>query len=212
MKKIVIVGDRAHFKIPNSSKSQLTFDIPPISTVVGILQNIFGTTINNFMFGYKLEYKSKEREVLTIYKEVNSNDGVRKLTDGDRFTKDIIYVENLIDVRLVIYTDIENEIEFKEPIVLGKAGYLGKLTIEHNYKLVDKQGNAYNQYTPLDLGSGRVRRINTLTQYNPQKGYYDYWTMLVRENKELAYDKFFDEDEGENIVMWKWKDGEASVI
>ncbi|MFR5263710.1 CRISPR-associated protein Cas5 [Clostridium sp.] len=212
MKKIVIVGDRAHFKIPNSSKNQLTFNIPPISTVVGILQNIFGTTINNFMLGYKIEYKSKEREVLTIYKEVNSNDGVRKLTDSDRFTKDIIYVENLIDVRLVIYTDIENKIEFKEPLVLGKAGYLGKLIIEHNYKLVDKQGTAYNQYTPLDLGSGRIRRINTLTQYNPQKGYYDYWTMLVRESKELTYDKFFDENEGENIVMWQWKDGEASVI
>lgn len=210
MNKIVIVGDKAHFKIPNSSKNQLTFDIPPISTIVGMLQNIYNKDINDFMVGYKIEFESKEKELIRIYKEINSNK--LTLTNSDRFKSDILYVENLINVRLVIYTDIEDKVELNECFNLGKAGYLANLKIIKDYKLIDKQGIAYNQYAPVSMGDGKIMRIKTLTKYNPQKGYYDYWSTLVRKNEEVEYDKFYDEEEEENIIMWKWKDGEINVI
>lgn len=209
MEKIVIVGDKAHFKIPNGGENQLTYEIPPISTVVGILQNIYNKDINDFLVGYKIEYSSKEKEITKIYKEVNINDDLK---NPKRFTNAICYVENLTNVRLVIYTDILDKIELNECLTLGKAGYLANLNIKHNYDLIDKEGIAYNQYSPISMGYGRILRIKTLTKYNGLKGYYDYWSTLVRQNNEVEYSKFYDEEEEENIIMWKWKDGEVSAV
>lgn len=209
MEKIVIVGDKAHFKIPNGGENQLTYEIPPISTIVGILQNIYNKDINDFLVGYKIEYGSKEKEIIKIYKEVNINDNLK---NPKRFISAKCYVENLINVRLVIYTDIVDKIELNECLTLGKAGYLANLNIKHSYDLIDKEGIAYNQYSPISMGDGKILRIKTLTKYNGLKGYYDYWSTLVRQNDEVEYSKFYDEEEEENIIMWKWKDGEVSAV
>lgn len=207
MKRIEIVGEQAHFKIPNSSKIQRTYDIPPISTVIGMLQNIYNENINNFIVGYFIDYKVKEYEIVKIYKEINPN--VRKLTDNDRFTSDIVKVENLNTVRLVIYTNLQEEMNLKIPLVFGKANYLAKIKEISDIELLSKEAYGYNQYTDISIGEGVIKRINTLTKYNEMKGRYDYKSILVRENTEFKYNNYYDSDEEQCIFLWKFKDGEV---
>jgi len=207
MKRMEIIGEQAHFKIPNSSKIQRTYDIPPISTVIGILQNIYNENIDNFIVGYFIDYKVKAYEIVKIYKEINPN--VRKLTDSKRFTSDIVEVENLNNVRLVIYTDIQEEMNLKTPLVFGKANYLAKIKEISDIELLGKDAYGYNQYTDISVGEGMIKRVNTLTKYNEQKGYYDYKSTLVRENTEFKYNNNYDSEEEQCIFLWQFKDGEV---
>lgn len=207
MNKLIITGNEAHFKIPMRSKIQNTYKIPPISTVVGILKNIYGQDINNFKVGYFIEYEDINKEINTIYKEININ--ADKKPNG-RFTADTIYVENLVSPRLVIYHNIKKDIEFNQPLCLGKANYLTNIKFEE-VDLIDKAGFGYNQYTPKNIGQGMLMRINTITEYNELKGYYEYKTALVRENlTEFELDSNYDEMEDMNIYIWEWSDGNVS--
>ena len=62
--RITIKGDFAHFKMPAKSKYQQTFEIPPVSTVVGILQNIYGKEINDFTLGYTIKFNQKTKDLM----------------------------------------------------------------------------------------------------------------------------------------------------
>jgi len=170
--KIEIVGEMAHFKIPNSSKYQLTYKVPPISTVVGILQNIYNDEINNFTIGCTIEYDETNMELIKIYKEINQN--IKTLTCGDRFQNDVMYVENIINPRLVIYTDLKDDIRALNPLTLGKTNYLAKINSIEKIKLINKEGQGYNQYTSINIGEGMIKRINTITKYNEFKGIYQH--------------------------------------
>lgn len=205
LNKIEIVGDIAHFKIPMHSKIQRTYKIPPISTVVGILKNIYGEEIDDFILGYIIEHKGTFKDVQTLYKEINPN--VKTLKCGDRFVTDICPVEYLIEPRLVIYTDIDRKIEFNEPLCLGKTNCLARIVSldEISIQLINYSAKGYNQYTDINTGDGMIKRINTLTKYNEKKGYYDIYSSMVRENDEFNYDKYYDEYEKQNIFLWKWK-------
>lgn len=208
VKKLIITGSEAHFKIPMRSKFQNTYKIPPISTVVGMLKTIYNEDINDFKIGYFIEYEDISKEILTLYKEVNLN------TIGEnskkRHTMEPIYVENLYNVRLVIYHNIDDKVTLNEPLVLGKANYLANIRIEE-VELEDKEGYGRMQYTPKNIGKGMIQRINTITKYNNIKGYYEYKTELVRENlEEFELESNYDKEEDINIYMWKWRDGDVS--
>ena len=206
MNKLIITATEAHFKIPMRSKFQNTYKIPPISTVVGILKNIYGQDIDDFEVGYSIEFDSINKEVNTIYKELN----IKADTKGEKFKSDTIYVENLYNVRLVIYHNIERGIKFKNPLCLGKANYLANIVFKE-IQLQDKEGYGIMQYTPKNIGSGMLVRINTITRYNELKGYYEYKTELVRENlDEFKLDNNYDEEEDMNIYMWRWRNGDVS--
>lgn len=208
LNKIEIIGDMAHFKIPMHSKIQRTYEIPPISTVVGILKNIYGEEIDDFILGYVIYHDGTFKDLQTIYKEINPN--VKTLTDSDRFQTDVCPIEYLINPKLIIYTNIDKNIEFNEPLCLGKTNCLAKVLSlsEIEVNLIDKKAIGYNQYTDINIGDGMIKRINTLTEYNEKKGYYDIYSSMVRENDEFEYGKYYDEDEQQNIFLWKWKKGE----
>lgn len=208
MHRIKITGILAHFKIPGYSKTQRTYEIPPIATVVGILKNIFGEDIDDFLLGYTIKYKSKYKDYCKIYKEFNMI--AKTYTDKERFRQDTFINEYLYDVELVIYTDIEKEIVLEEPLVLGKANCLASLNIE-NVTLKNRPGKGHNQYTDINTGLGIIKRINTVTMYNKYKDMYDFKMALVRENEEFSYDKNYDEDYDENIFIWHWKGGEINA-
>ncbi|EGT3740315.1 CRISPR-associated protein Cas5, partial [Clostridioides difficile] len=199
--------DMAHFKIPMHSKIQRTYEIPPISTVVGILKNIYGEEIDDFILGYVIYHDGTFKDLQTIYKEINPN--VKTLTDSDRFQTDVCPIEYLINPKLIIYTNIDKNIEFNEPLCLGKTNCLAKVLSlsEIEVNLIDKKAIGYNQYTDINIGDGMIKRINTLTEYNEKKGYYDIYSSMVRENDEFEYGKYYDEDEQQNIFLWKWKKG-----
>ncbi|EGT3784187.1 TPA: CRISPR-associated protein Cas5 [Clostridioides difficile] len=207
LNKIEIIGDIAHFKIPMHSKIQRTYKIPPISTIVGILKNIYGEEIDDFTLGYVIYHNGTFKDLQTIYKEINPN--VKTLTDSDRFQTDVCPIEYLINPKLIIYTDINKNIEFNEPLCLGKTNCLAKVLSlsEIKVNLIDKEAVGYNQYTDINIGDGMIKRINTLTEYNEKKGYYDIYSSMVRENNEFEYNKYYDEDEKQNIFLWNWKKG-----
>nr|WP_038811155.1 CRISPR-associated protein Cas5 [Clostridioides difficile] len=207
LNKIEIIGDMAHFKIPMHSKIQRTYEIPPISTVVGILKNIYGEDIDDFILGYVIYHNGTFKDLQTIYKEINPN--VKTLTDNDRFQTDVCPIEYLINPKLIIYTNIDKNIEFNEPLCLGKTNCLAKVLSlsEIEVNLIDKKAIGYNQYTDINIGDGMIKRINTLTEYNEKKGYYDIYSSMVRENDEFEYGKYYDEDEQQNIFLWNWKKG-----
>ncbi|MEE7879315.1 CRISPR-associated protein Cas5 [Clostridioides difficile] len=207
LNKIEIIGDMAHFKIPMHSKIQRTYEIPPISKVVGILKNIYGEEIDDFILGYVIYHDGTFKDLQTIYKEINPN--VKTLTDSDRFQTDVCPIEYLINPKLIIYTNIDKNIEFNEPLCLGKTNCLAKVLSlsEIEVNLIDKKAIGYNQYTDINIGDGMIKRINTLTEYNEKKGYYDIYSSMVRENDEFEYGKYYDEDEQQNIFLWKWKKG-----
>ena len=175
LNKIEIIGDIAHFKIPMHSKIQRTYEIPPISTIVGILKNIYGEEIDDFTLGYVIYHNGTFKDLQTIYKEINPN--VKTLTDSDRFQTDVCPIEYLINPKLIIYTDINKNIEFNEPLCLGKTNCLAKVLSlsEIKVNLIDKEAVGYNQYTDINIGDGMIKRINTLTEYNEKKGYYDIY-------------------------------------
>lgn len=210
LNRIIIKGDFAHFKIPARAKIQQTYSIPPISTVVGILQNIYGTDIDDFHLGYTINYKTKHKDLMTIYKELNISE--KRPTDKKRFITDTCIVEYLYDVELVIYTDIDKEVELKDVLVLGKANCLGTINKIEEVELLDKEGFGYNQYTEKNIGEGQIRRINTLTKYNPLKDMYDIKSNVVRENTEFEYHKNYDSDLEQNIYIWKWKEGNINAL
>ena len=207
LNKIEIIGDIAHFKIPMHSKIQRTYEIPPISTIVGILKNIYGEEIDDFTLGYVIYHNGTFKDLQTIYKEINPN--VKTLTDSDRFQTDVCPIEYLINPKLIIYADINKNIEFNEPLCLGKTNCLAKVLSlsEIKVNLIDKEAVGYNQYTDINIGDGMIKRINTLTEYNEKKGYYDIYSSMVRENNEFEYNKYYDEDEKQNIFLWNWKKG-----
>lgn len=189
------------------SKIQRTYEIPPISTIVGILKNIYGEEIDDFTLGYVIYHNGTFKDLQTIYKEINPN--VKTLTDSDRFQTDVCPIEYLINPKLIIYTDINKDIEFNEPLCLGKTNCLAKVLSlsEIKVNLIDKEAVGYNQYTDINIGDGMIKRINTLTEYNEKKGYYDIYSSMVRENNEFEYNKYYDEDEKQNIFLWNWKKG-----
>lgn len=201
LNKIEIIGDIAHFKIPMHSKIQRTYEIPPISTIVGILKNIYGEEIDDFTLGYVIYHNGTFKDLQTIYKEINPN--VKTLTDSDRFQTDVCPIEYLINPKLIIYTDINKNIEFNEPLCLGKTNCLAKVLSlsEIKVNLIDKEAVGYNQYTDINIGDGMIKRINTLTEYNEKKGYYDIYSSMVRENNEFEYNKYYDEDEKQEYFL-----------
>lgn len=208
--RIIIKGDFAHFKIPARAKIQQTYNIPPISTVVGILQNIYGADIDDFKVGYTIKYNKKHKDLMTIYKEFNLVEKSPK--DKKRFMTDTCIVEYLYDVELVIYTDIKNDIELKDVLVLGKANCLASISSIEEIELIEKEGYGYNQYTNKNIGDGQIRRINTLTKFNELTDMYDIQSEIVRENIEFEYDKNYDNDFEQNIYLWNWKKGKIDGV
>ncbi|MDK2584592.1 CRISPR-associated protein Cas5 [Romboutsia sedimentorum] len=205
LNRIIIKGGMGHFKVPMSGKIQQTYTIPPISTVVGILKNIYGDDIKNFALGYFIKHKGKHRDLMTIYKEFNIAE--KSHTDKDRFMTDTCIVEYLRDVELVIYTNINKDIQLNDVLVLGKTNCLATIMDIQEIELEEIEGYGYNQYTHKDIGEGQIRRINTITLYNENTDMYDIKSGIVRENIEFKFNKNYDRDYEQNIFLWNWDKG-----
>lgn len=218
LKKIKIIAELAHFKVPMCCKVQRTYLIPQPSTIVGVLKSIFGEGINDFKFGYTIKHKGITTEFTKIFKEVNAREkGLSVTKSSGRFLGDNIYLENLIEPEITIYTDIKNSIKLHEPLVLGKTNYLAKITNIKNrgfeeVELNQKLGTGYNQYTSINIGEGMIERVNTLTEYSKDICAYRYKTKLVRNNSKFEYKCYFDEEDEEMIYIWNWKDGEMNEV
>lgn len=210
--KIEIVAEFAHFKIPLTSKKQRTYKIPPISTVIGILENIYSNRHEmiqeEFILGYEFEYDKVYTDIQKIYKEVN----LKEKTYGSSYNSegyqisDVCEIEYLYKPKLTIYTNINKDFTCNQILNLGKTDCLAKISKIDRVKLEISEAYNFkgeNQYTDLNLGNGVIKKISYLTKFN-KYGFYDVETINVRENKEFYY-KYAIEEKG--VFLWKLTDG-----
>lgn len=198
----IITANLAHFKNDRNGKNQNTYRVPPLSTVVGILKNIYGEDISDFVFGYTCSYDGTFTDVTRVYKEINPR--ARELTDADRFNKDICFIEYLVNPMIKIYTTIDKEVELTKTLNLGKTNCLAKRSFHKGVKIKKQNSIGYNQWTDLKTGEGEIKRINKETKYNETKGIYDYYTILARLNDEFE-SEYTIEETNEGIYLWKYK-------
>jgi len=214
LRKIHIVSDLAHFKKPFSTKTQETYSIPPVSTIIGIMKNLFDENINNYKVGYVFEAdRNSFKDIQRIYKEINFNarsENDRYDTKSRKWVTDIAEIHYLVKPKLTIYTDIEDKMQINEPLNLGKTDCLARIVNDEWIDLQNISGEGFNQFTPLEIGNGRPMRITTETKYNGTKGYYDIFRKEVRLSNNFKYDKNYDEDLEQNIFLWKYE-GEGAI-
>lgn len=209
IRKIEIISDLAHFKKPYSTKTQNTYSIPPISTVLGIIKNLFGEDKLRFIFGYTFTANENSfKDIQKIYKEVNFNAGKEK----ERFNKDGIWVSDigeihyLINPKLTIYISLKEKMIISEPLNLGKTDCLARVAHDQYICLEDIEGEGFNQFTPLEIeGIGKPMNLTIETLYNGNKGYYDIYKKHVRLNQSFKYNKHYDKDDNQNIFLWEYK-------
>lgn len=198
-KLLTISAEMAHFKNSRSAVLQQTYKIPPISTVIGILKNIYGDDIENFIFGYNFTYSSSQYEISTLYKELNLN--VKTDTDKDRFVTNPCQIEYLINPKLeIIVIGLQKDYIMDTVLNLGKTNCLAKLKIE-DVEITNDNLIQYNILTDFKEGNGIIERQNIETKYNEDKGYFDYYTKLLRINDEYECNYSYNE---QGLYLWKY--------
>jgi CRISPR-associated protein Cas5t len=200
--KFTITGDMAHFKNSRSAVLQQTYKIPPISTVVGMLKNIYGEDIENFRFGYNFSYSNSQYEISTLYKEVNNfipSDKSR--IQKQKFITNPCNVEYLINPRLeIIVIGLQENYIMDTVLNLGKANCLAKLKYE-SVEITNEKSMQYNILTDFKDGDGIIERQNIETKYNEKKGCFDYYTKLIRVDDEYECQYLYDE---QGLYLWKY--------
>lgn len=117
----------ASFRYPNLiSGMQPTLDVPPLSTVLGLLNAAAGRYLvhEDLEIGYYFEYQAKEFDLETIYQlEANAKGQVSSVAK-----QNILRREFLVDARLRIYLTDEELVGYLQhpayPLLLGRSGDL----------------------------------------------------------------------------------------
>ena len=178
-----------------------------------MLKVIFGEEIEKeeFILGYTFKSKVKFLDDIIIYKHNTS--GYTRETKKSPVTTDCRSIENHYDCELLIYTDLDKEIEMKYALCMGKSGNPARLHLPiEEVELIDREGLGFNQYTPISIGTGVIKPITLLTKFNSKLNSYDAQVEHLRFNKEFEYNKNYDAELEHNIVLWKYKDGEVSFF
>ncbi|MFW5871839.1 MAG: type I-B CRISPR-associated protein Cas5b [bacterium] len=127
----------ASFRYPNLiSGFQPTLDVPPISTVLGLINAAAGQYLeySGLMIGYYFEYGAKATDLETIYQfELKTTKSGAYPSNSTK--SNVIRREFLYDCRLYIYIQDEIIKEYFQkpyyPLVLGRSGDLATVeTIE----------------------------------------------------------------------------------
>lgn len=127
--RIDISSWTASFRYPNIiSGYQPTLPVPPVSTVLGIINACAGSCLNfnGLELGYYFDYKTKATDLETIYQVEANGKSV-----SNKMKSNVINREFLFDCRLFIYfkTDIYLDY-FKSPhypVLLGRSGDLASV-------------------------------------------------------------------------------------
>lgn len=200
--KITITSDRGHFKKYRSAGLQQTYRIPPASSVIGLLKNIYGEDIENFIFGYNITFGGTEYEVTTIHKEVNvevlNNSNIKE----ELGKSNPCNIEYLIKPNLeIIVLNINKDIEMKNVLNMGKTNCLAKAVFDE-VEIKNEKAIQENVLTDFKDGYGVVERMNAETKYNIEKGCYDYFTKLFRLNNEYECEYTYEE---KGVYLWEYK-------
>ena len=121
----------ASFRYPNLiSGIQPTLEVPPLSTILGLINAAAGYYINHkeIAIGYYFEYQGKEMDLETIYM-IDTNKG----KPNNMAKSNIIKREFLFENLLRIYTDDEAIVNYLRfpvyPLVLGRMNDLASVDV-----------------------------------------------------------------------------------
>lgn len=120
----------ASFRYPNLiSGFQPTLDVPPISTVLGLINAAAGRYLDfsGLMIGYYFEYGAKATDLETIY-QIELKTTKSGAYPSNSTKSNVIRREFLYDCRLYVYVQEEIIKEYFQkpyyPLVLGRSGDL----------------------------------------------------------------------------------------
>lgn len=207
LKKLIITSQTAHFGEFLGCDNRRTNDLPPPSTVIGILRVLFGEDIDNFIFGYTFTSETKFLDDITLYK--HSNEGFT-LNKNKEIATNCNSREYLYNNRLIIYTDIQDKLSMNYSLCLGKSGSIARLHLPiQNVNLITRDGQGFNQFTPTRIGNGVINPTTMVTKFNEKLGVYDQQIKHLRRNTTFNYNKNYDESELQNIFLWKIRNGDV---
>lgn len=142
--KLDITAWTSSFRYPNLiSGYQPTLEVPPVSTVLGLINAAAGKYIKHrqLEIGYYFEFRSKQTDMETIYM-IEAGDGY----PVSRTKSNIINREFLYDTRLILYLrDRELAGYFKNPVyplLLGRSGDLASVKVRDKPIELQKVSNA----------------------------------------------------------------------
>lgn len=209
LNKLTITSKTGHFGKFLGYDNRYTYNSPPPSTIIGMLQTIYDRKIDNFIFGYLFESDTKFKDTITIHKR--SNEG--RFIKNKEYQSDAKFIEMHYNCKLKIYTSITQNIKMNYMLCMGKAENIARLHFPiQKVKLVNKKGQGFNQYTTKDIGTGNIKSYNMKSYYVPKFNSYDHQVELLRFNKVFDYNKNYDEEEQQNIFLWEIKDGKVKAF
>ena len=126
----------ASFRYPNLiSGIQPTLEVPPLSTILGLINAAAGHYINHkeISIGYYFEYQGKEMDLETIYM-IDTNKG----KPNNMAKSNVIKREFLFENLLRIYTTDETIVNYLKypvyPLVLGRMNDLASVDVARIHK------------------------------------------------------------------------------
>lgn len=168
--RIDISAWTASFRYPNLiSGIQPTLDVPPLSTILGILNAAAGRYIyhQNLEIGYYFEYAGKTFDLEKIYMIQSDSKG----NPSNNAKSNVIKREILADVKLTLYLKDEKLANYlRSPyydILLGRSGDLAMVVVKEEKVTLEKVENAKKikgQIIPLEKNF-LPGKIQALPQY-----------------------------------------------
>lgn len=140
--KIDITAWTSSFRYPNLvSGFQPTLEVPPISTVLGLINAAAGKYIkhNNLKIGYYFDFEAKQVDLETIYQIEAHDKGYPKNTAKSN----ILNREFLFNSHLILYLDDEDLVNYFRlpvyPLLLGRSNDLATVNSIEKVELKEVQ-------------------------------------------------------------------------
>lgn len=163
----------ASFRYPNLiSGYQPTLDVPPISTVLGLLNAAAGKYIEHkkLSLGYYFDYEAKTTDLETIY-QIELKEDKKGIYPANNAKSNVIKREFLYNCRLYLYLTDNTIVDFlRKPhysLVLGRSGDLvtvDEIVSDLVLKVNNQPRNIKGQVIPLE-GNYLPGEIQALPKY-----------------------------------------------
>ncbi len=158
--RIKISSWTASFRYPNLiSGFQPTLEVPPLSTVLGLINAAAGKYIDFFekklSIGYYFEYGAKAIDLETIYQVESKISRNNSIYPSNTVKSNVINREFLFDCKLYLYIKDDEIISYFKtpyyPLLLGRSNDLATIDeiIEIEIKEADKSKNIRGQIIPF---------------------------------------------------------------
>ncbi|MCR9102763.1 MAG: type I-B CRISPR-associated protein Cas5b [bacterium] len=167
--RVDITAWTASFRYPNLiSGVQPTLEVPPLSTVLGILNAASGKYLQHkqLAIGYYFEYAGKTFDLETIYMIQTNSKG----RPSNNAKSNVIKREFMADVKLSLYLKDEELVNYlRSPyydILVGRSGDLARVSLPEEVDLAEiQQANRIKgQVVPLE-GNFLPGKIQALPKY-----------------------------------------------